>query len=1422
MRPHLLYTFILFYLLFTLSSVKAQELFTSRNNFAYITMEQGLLNDFIDFIYKDSRGFLWLATRGGGISRYDGYEFVHYNINTPNAKLRSNFINSCCEDAFGRLWIASSEGLDILDLSTHKAVTLPDAQGLISSLLQQPVSYITKDSQGNNWIYSNDTVYKITFDEKGNPIKSRSLYSGFSDYPVVIEDPDNDGNVWLAVGHKISKVFTAGKELYPATISPQLEFKEGIRISALCTKENEIWIGTNLGLIRYDKNEEIIKSYEYDGQSRSLTQSFITDLALSSENQLLVSTYKGLNVYNPITDDFEQIMVNGKSLNSNFINCMMADGDIIWVGTETGGLNKITPKKLFIRDYIHNEREPGSLLPNPVNAIFEDENETVWIGTIEGGLNEKKKNSQHFNHYTHENSDLSHNSVSTIVKDNRNRLWVGTWGGGITVFEPEHAGMPAKKYFAPWFNPGFPINFIGSLCYDPINDLMWIGADAGIYYYDFKTDNLYSPFREDKTENKIPSAVGAVIDADGQLWMGTAYGVFIFDLHSEKNNKFNYTYLKYKLDEPTSRLREYICCFLLDSDSTLWIGSNGNGLFKHIPNEDGTIGRFINYNNQNGLISNSVRGILEDERKQLWISTNNGLSCFNPQTEKFVNYTKEDGLPGNRFYWNAYAASQSGLLYFGTIDGLTVIDPKRYNTRTLNTEVTLTKLSVMNKVIQPGESYIDSDISSVKTIYLHESDKSFSLEFSALNYDSPVTAVYSYRLQGFDDHWINVSGNRRFANYTNLPAGKYVFQVKYAPDGITENSPITELQVIVKPFFYKTTRFILLMIIITTCLVIYIYFRRIHILQKQKETLSKKVEERTAALKEQKRLLEKQKEELSEQNGMLVQQNEKITRQKTQLIQMSKKVQELTMDKISFFTGITHEFRTPITLIIGPIERALKLSHNPLVIEQLHFVERNSKYLLSLVNQLMDFRKVESGKMEIVKSQGNLEKFIASILLPFEVFAADRKIEIRRYIRLKRNEFLFDPDALQKVITNLISNAIKFTPDNGCVSLYTASLHDKVNGERLYICVKDNGAGIPEEDLQKIFNRFHQSKNHPKYPIAGQSGTGIGLYLCKNIVRMHGGSITARNNRKAGSKFRILLPLQTAEQPEQTQKAETSAVVNEDKPLFARFIPGKLTILIVEDNADMRSYIRSILMEHYNILEAPNGEEALSLLNQCSIDFIISDLMMPVMDGITLSQKVKENFAFSHIPFLMLTAKTASESRIESYKMGVDAYLSKPFNEELLLARINNILENRKRSHNMFANNMDARELQIEEESNDRKFINKALEIIHKNYKNSHYESVDFIEAMGISKSLLNNKLQLLIGQSIGRFIRNYRLNAARELIEKNKHTGKMNISEIAYEVGFNDPKYFTRCFTKRFNITPSNLMNNKEDKNESEVANKN
>lgn len=1407
MKTHRLLLFILFALLAVWSG-RAESItgkWSERYNFTAITMDEGLPHNFVDDILKDSRGFLWIATRGEGIARYDGYEFTSFNMGTTRAKLRSNFVFKLCEDDFERIWAVSETGIDILDIRTMQLVQVPSAEGKMLSFCNRPTHFIFHSRAGNIWVCSENKLFKITFGKQGE-VKQIINICTLAPGETVRTICEVDDYLWINYkdgAYRIKESTMEPQE--PALISTALQLP-GVLIQAICRKENEIWIGSAQGLFRYNMDTELMRHYMHNPEDNtSLSQNFVTDISETGEHTMLIATLKGLNLYNALTDKFERINKDTgegegqnpqSTLNCDFVNCLLTDGDIIWVGTEVGGLNKMSRRMLFVQNYYHTPAIPGSLSKNPVNAIYEDPAGNLWVGTVEGGLNRRTPGNTVFEHYTTDApARLSHNSVSCFTTDDEGRLWVGTWGGGIGWVDMKNLHDKTFHHIEVPEYVDFSWGLAGTICYDRLNHAIWVGTGIGIYLYDLKAKTVSEPF-EGMNLGGIEGCTGYYIDRDNHLWLGLTEGLCRIDLSSVKAPKLIYQLWRNKLDEPGSKLRERVSYITQSKDGTIWVGSNGYGFYKSSLNENGEY-TFQAFTTEDGLVNNSVRCLSEDKDGYLWITTTNGLSCFDPGNNSFFNYTRKDGLLSNQFYWNAICRSANGDLYLGSIDGLSVVKPVIDINKKEEVPLAFTHIRVADEERQwEGE-----------TVHLHERDKSLYIEFAALDYDAPAFATYYYRLKGFDDKWIKAPAYRRLATYTNLRPGNYAFQLRYAPDGKHWQEETAQLRIAVAPYFYKTIWFILFVVVLLSFIIYKVLAWRLHTLKEQQKILHIKVEERTRELEEQKKLLSTQASELYRQNELLKQQNEKITKQKGQLIQMSKKVQELTIDKLAFFTNITHEFRTPLTLIVGPIERALKLSYNPQVIEQLHFVERNSKYLLSLVNQLMDFRKVESGKMEIVRNAGNFLKLMNDLLVPFDAYASERGVSIERRFRLPSCELMYDEDAMHKVIVNLISNALKFTPQGGTITVYATTLRQE-GKEKLFISIRDTGPGIPAEDIDKVFNRFYQSQNKTRSSINGQSGTGIGLYLCKRIVQLHGGTICAKNNRGKGCSFRILLPLQYANASQALPQAEATATESPLSSASPQPAPnGKLTILVVEDNKDMRDYIRSILSEYYNVVEASQGEEALVVLQCQNVDFIISDLMMPVMDGMELSRRVKADFAISHIPFLMLTAKTSNESRIESFRIGVDEYLLKPFDDTLLLARIANILENRKRFQQKFSYSMDVDALNIEKESGDKKFLDKAMQIVKENYKNPYYEVSDFTEAMGVSKSLMNKKMQNLTGQTAGQFMRNYRLNIARELILRNRVTHSMNISEIAYEVGFNDPKYFTRCFTKHFEMAPSAMM---------------
>ncbi len=1384
--------------------------FASGYNVRYYTMADGLPHNYIHDLYRDSNGFLWVSTQGGGLSRFDGYEYVNYSPGEPYRKLNGIFVFNVAEDRFKRLWAATDRGVEVISLNTL-APAMPESDEL-RRLAGHSSMKVIVDSQGAVWFQSGNTIARVGLDASGEVEDISSMTFHLNPRGIMMDDAEHDGGIWAGIDNAVVRLRHDGRGGIAATPLPGMsDFPQEICFHAMLTRENETWIASDRGIYRYNHNEELMKHYTHsDYDATTISHNFVTDIEVDSSKRLVATTLGGLNIYNPMTDTFERVSpYESSKIRTPFIISMLVDGEDIWIATEGAGIGHFTPKRLALTTFSHNPDDPASLSRNPVNAILEDSDGTLWAGTVEGGLNRQLAGEKTFTHYTLDNGILNHNSVSALAVDGNDRLWVGTWGGGVTIVDrkkPDHVlkRMSTAHGATRW------IDFTGFLINDSINGLMWMGTNDGVYVYDFNRDSLDVPFGKEALS--VRGSIGAAIDNEGFLWLRSIKSIYKVDLkHRKADGTFKAKHYNHRLDDPSAPYPEHMSYVYCGSDGTIWIGTNGNGLYRRTTSDGQE--RFINYNTSHGLANNSLRTILEDDNGKLWISTNNGLSCFDPATASSVNFNEEDGLMSNGFYWNAAAKTADGRLLFGNNRGIVRIDKTDFVSKTTDVPVKFTRLAIGSETVYAGSRHIAADISTFPQVTMHESDKSIGIEFAALNFTDYRTGRYRYRLDGFDNDWIETGDDRRFARYTNLSPGHYTLRVVYAPDGSGRLTDEATLDIYVKPFFYKTPWFIIIAALLAIAAVWAVFRWRMSWLIKNKRELERQVELRTSELEHQKGLVEERARQLADRNDTLTRQNDEISRQKSQLAEMNMKVRRLTVDRISFFTNITHEFRTPITLIMGPIQRALKLSYNPQVIEQLQLVERNSKYLLTLVNQLMDFRKFESGKVEIVRARHDFSRFIDELVTPFEAMAEDRRINLRLITKLSHREFSYDEDVIRKVLSNLITNAIKFTPDGGKVTVYAALMHTGGRCETahtLYICVSDTGSGIAESDLPKVFDHFYQGKSEMKYPVAGTSGSGIGLYLSKSLVEVYGGGISVKNNRGAGCSFRVLLPVDD----DCTSADETEEAMSADRhpALPDHADTSEVTILVVEDNHDMRDYIRSILRDRYHVLEASDGEEALRILAGGNIDFIVSDLMMPGMDGLELSRRVKENFTTSHIPFLMLTAKTSPESRLEGYRTGVDEYLLKPFDEEMLLARIDNILAARTRYQRKFSSGLRIADLNIDEESRDSKFMRQIMEILASNYKNSYFDVGDFSEAIGISRSLLNKKLQSLMGQSAVQLIRTYRLNIAKEIILKNRETRALNISEIAYEVGYNDSKYFTKCFMKQFGVTPSAMLNGESD----------
>ena len=825
---------------------QAQSPVEDRYLVSTLSMESGLPCNYVDDVCRDSAGFLWLATSGGGLCRFDGYELLSFG-STSSVPLRSNFIRSICEDGFHRLWIASEGGLDLLDLGTLDRLDLPHPD--LEALGNQPCSFLATDAQGHLWLKSGARLLRVRFDKDGGVHDVLTFtHEGLSPANVVFEDVDGDGTVWVGMdGHLYKVGETHPGRLEATPVAPDFTYGEGVYLSDFLPSGQEIWISTENGLYFLNRRSGAWKRYAYDPRNpRSLTQNFITGLARTGDGELVATSLYGLNIYNPVTDDFER-------LGADVVNCIKVYGDLVLVGTETGGLLTYIPKQLSIRNFRHDAQDPGSLSPGAVNAVLQQPDGRLWVGTVEGGLSIREPGGRDFAHFSREHGGLCHNSVSALCLLPQDRLAVGTWGGGIDI-------VSVRKPFRVLEHllPGNPqMDYIGSLDYDAQNGLLWIGSNRGVFHYDLRTHDLVPALLE-----QASGCIGSCLDADGHLWIGCREGLYVFNL---RDPGFPANHYAFKLDAPDTRAREMICHIIQGTDGTVWLGSNGGGVYRAVHEEDDGF-HFLGYSTRDGLSNDRVRGLAEDGAGRIWVSTEHGLNRLDPATGRITPFFREDGLASNQFHWNNAFRGTDGLLYFGQTDGLSAVDPSRTVERTTEGPLRITD-------VQIGDRHLRNPF--LEAVSLHERDRSILFQFALLSPAAPRQYYYDYQLVGFDKGWVRLGRGRHEAAYSSLPRGNYQFVVRAVPrsgDAVQELA----LDVRVEPYFYKTWWFMLLSAFLLAVLAYGILAWRTRSLLKRQELLQKTVDERTREISLQKKLVEQKAEELDRQNKVLLHQNEEL------------------------------------------------------------------------------------------------------------------------------------------------------------------------------------------------------------------------------------------------------------------------------------------------------------------------------------------------------------------------------------------------------------------------------------------------------------------------------------------------------------------------------------------------------------------
>ena len=1308
-----------------------------------------LSNNYTQTIHEDNNGNLWIGTFGGGLNKFEKKteRFTHYRHDPEDSNsISSDFILSIYEDKSGFLWIGTNgSGINKFNMKEESFIHYSNNPEDSNSLSHNVVRAFYEDESGNLWI-GTDGGGLNKFDEKTekftcykhDPDNPKSLSHDF--VLAIIED--DDGALWLATYGGALNKFDRTTETF-MHFSPNLNdftirgFQTLIKSS---TEPGIIWISAH-GIYKFDIKKEKFTHYKHESYDpTSLSTNKTVSIYEDNSGLLWVGTAdKGLNKYNKVQENilhYKNDPTNANSLSSNFVLPIYEDkSGILWIGTDGGGLNKFDRKNSVLTHYLHQPDNLNSLGNNTLLSIIEEKPGILWIGTVDG-LNRFDTKNNKFTIYKHDFNNprsLSDNFVGPIYIDRSGNLWIGTQDGGLNklIISENDKTSPVFLHYQ----------------HDP-NDPHSISDNSVLTIYE---------------------------DNDGFLWIGTMNGgLNKFDKRKEK-----FFHYKHDPNNANSLSNNYVNTIYQDKNGVLWIGTEGGGLNKLVlsDNEESPP-TFIHYQEVDGLSNNIVYGILEDNHHNLWISTRNGLSKFNPDEvddkgvalpTAFKNYYTFDGFQANEFHSLSYFKNRKGEMFFGGINGFNAFYPDSLKENLTIPDVVITDFKVFNQ-----DYKLDTSITEINQIVLSYSENFLSFDFAVLDYTAPKKNSYAYKLDGLDNNW-NYVDNRNFAHYTNLSPGKYIFSVKGSNNDGVWNEEGVSVSIIITPPWWATWW---AYVIYGLCAFSLLYgFRR--------------YERNRLNWKNQFKLDEVKLMERAETDRM----------------------------KSRFFANISHEFRTPLTLILGPSESIITRTSEDDTKKLAGSIKRNANRLLGLINQLLDLSKLEAGELKLKASIGNIVSFTKGITMSFESIAERKDITLKVKTTNDKIEIYFDKDKMTKILTNLLSNAFKFTTAGEEITVAI----NETEKNSVEIIVRDTGIGISKEEIPKLFDRFYQVDSSQTRE---HEGTGIGLALTKELVELHHGSINVDSKKgdpdlvgTGWTEFTIELPLgrehlSSDEIVELVEPVEEETIVNEEEYLSPtsgiqtemsnEIVNDKTIILVVEDNAEVRKYIKDSLGEEHQVEEAVNGEQGVEKAEKIIPDLIISDIMMPKMDGNELTRLLKNDEKTSHIPIILLTAKSEQESKIEGLETGADAYLTKPFNAKELQVRIKNLINIRKKLQEKFRigyflPKQDEKKLS----TLDEQFMYKVVEVIEQHISEEEFSIIEFAREVGMSRSQIHRKLRALTGKSPSRYIRMVRLTRGRKLIEERAG----NISEIAYLVGFSSPIYFAKCFKDEYGFPPSELV---------------
>ncbi|WP_222937133.1 two-component regulator propeller domain-containing protein [Cytophaga sp. FL35] len=1382
-----------FAILFSIPA-KSQENF----HFEHLGTDEGMSQSDVNCIYQDSYGFMWFGTHDG-LNRYDGYTFKEFKPNEKSTGINSNLIFTMTGDQSGNLWIGTTgDGLFYYDQKKEGFTQFQHIKGNLKSLSNDYISKVYRDSKNRLWIATKGEINMLDLNKPldSAEFKKFEFEYGESDIPenanIINAIYENHKGEILIGGHFDLFKLTIDENgvSYFKSVIKEIGFQQASIRTMAEDRFNRLLIGTGDGLY--------MKQSDTDTSFVKLNDGTFTTIALDNDNHIWGGTDNGLQYFSNSSEldapthleTFNYSPENANSISKNIITSLYVDKTgIVWVGTNGGGVNKFDPKRKKFR-HIKRDLRASSLSYDKIRSVFEDSNGILWIGTEGGGLNEALVTDKKYENFRQFNHTRKVFAMEEITRDGKKLLLHGGQNPPY-LFSIDITDANSKDKEV---NEIAGVNHSVFSILNDSQDNLWVGTySGGLYRWIKQPDGSYKKavFRERPNQNYgLPNNIIRNIyeDSNGHIWVATGDGLCRLSVRERYKDNPKFEIFKNDKEIRGTISHNYILALYESRKGEMWVGTFGGGLNKVIYNDENET-NFVSYTVGEGLPNNVIKGILEDEQGHLWVSTNKGLSRFNPETETFKNYDVTDGLQDSEFQELACLKRQDGEMIFGGVNGFNAFYPREIEDNETLPETVVTKLSIFNKDVAVGEEIngrvlLDKTISEVDQITLDYAENSFAFEFASLHFSAPNKNQFAYKLEGFDADWIYTTSDKRFATYTNIEPGEYTLKVRASNnDGIWDTTPYS-MALKVRPPLYRTT--VAYAIYGLLLLFLFIGLWRFTIISSSK--------------KHQLELehLEKEKND------------------------------ELQTLKLDFFTNISHEFKTPLTLIKAPLEYLLKENgsiEGSTVREQYQLMHKNTNYLLKLVDQLLDFRKINQGKMSLVVRNTDMISFIREVAEPFQFLALKKKIKFEIKSDEKHLKSWFDHSALEKVLNNLLSNAFKFTPENGKITIEVSSkegskeMETPFNQRYVEIKVKDTGVGIPEDKKSIIFEKYYTEKEHEK---VNSKGVGIGLAFTKSLIELHLGHIAVKNRKGGGTCFKLALPMDKSSYEEapdisckevtdndflvRSSESESLAIdLNDELEDYhlAKIRSTSPILLVVDDNPDIIQFIKQVLGNKYTIFEAHNGQKGLEIAKKVLPNIIITDVVMPIMGGIEFCQALKTTNVTSHIPVIMLTAKSSQESEIEGLSNGADAYLRKPFNVQVLELKLANILTNRDELRKRFKQDLTLQPTEVAVTSLDEQFLQQAVEVVEKHMMNTDFNVEMLVKEMGHSRSNLYLKFKELTGLSSSEFIRNIRLKRAIQLLDNSDYS----VKEIMFRTGFNTASYFSKCFKKEFGVVPSEYI---------------